>query len=474
MFGRHRAEIRSIAGVYGGAYEGDNEFAAIRGDVEAFAKEEGRRPRILVAKMGQDGHDRGAKVIATAFADLGFDVDIGPLFQTPEEVAKDAVEADVHVVGVSSQAAGHKTLVPQLIEALKKQGADDILVVCGGVIPAQDYPYPGEGRRRRHLRPRHQHRRGRAQCAEAHPDAPLRSRGGIMARVVLIGPGAIGGTAAGALLARGGHALTICANQAFDTLTLTRAKTEETETFPVRVLTSPQEAEPADWVLLAVKAHQTPSAADWLKATVGPATKLAVLQNGVEHRTRVEPYIPAETCVVPVVVQLPAQRTAPGAITLYGRSNLIVADDDAGKEFEDLFAGSFMTIVRTDDFMTRQWEKLCMNTASGAISALTLRPDAIAAVPGVKELARAIMDECIAVGHAEGAKFAPGFVDELLGYFMRPGNRGNSMYYDRRDGKVLEYDARNAVVSRFGRKHGIPTPLSDALVPLLRACGPPG
>jgi len=141
VFGRHRAEIRSISGVYGGAYEGDNEFAAIRSDIETFAKEEGRRPRMLVAKMGQDGHDRGAKVIATAFADLGFDVDIGPLFQTPEEVAKDAVEADVHVVGISSQAAGHKTLVPMLIQALKKQKAGDILVVVGGVIPAQDYDF---------------------------------------------------------------------------------------------------------------------------------------------------------------------------------------------------------------------------------------------------------------------------------------------------------------------------------------------
>jgi len=141
VFGRYRAQIRSISGVYGGAYEGDNEFAALRGDIEAFEKEEGRRPRILVAKMGQDGHDRGAKVIATAFADLGFDVDIGPLFQTPEEVAKDAIESDVHVIGVSSQAAGHKALVPQLIEALRKQQADDILVVCGGVIPAQDYAF---------------------------------------------------------------------------------------------------------------------------------------------------------------------------------------------------------------------------------------------------------------------------------------------------------------------------------------------
>ncbi|MBI1331070.1 MAG: methylmalonyl-CoA mutase [Alphaproteobacteria bacterium] len=141
VFGRHRAEIRSISGVYGHAYEGDNEFAAIRDDVAKFAKDEGRRPRMLVAKMGQDGHDRGAKVIATAFADLGFDVDIGPLFQTPEEVAKDAIEADVHVIGISSQAAGHKTLVPQLVEALKAQKAEDILVVVGGVIPQQDYPF---------------------------------------------------------------------------------------------------------------------------------------------------------------------------------------------------------------------------------------------------------------------------------------------------------------------------------------------
>ena len=141
VFGRFRAQIRSISGVYGGAYEGDNAFAALRDDVEKFAKEEGRRPRILVAKMGQDGHDRGAKVIATAFADLGFDVDIGPLFQTPEEVAKDAIDADVHVIGISSQAAGHKALVPELIAALKKEGAEDILVICGGVIPAQDYAF---------------------------------------------------------------------------------------------------------------------------------------------------------------------------------------------------------------------------------------------------------------------------------------------------------------------------------------------
>ena len=141
VFGRHRAEVRALSGVYGSSYAGDAGFEAIRADIEAFQTREGRRPRILVVKLGQDGHDRGSKVIATGFADLGFDVDLGPLFQTPQEAARQAVENDVHVVGVSSQAAGHKTLVPTLLEALKAEGADDILVIVGGVVPAQDYEF---------------------------------------------------------------------------------------------------------------------------------------------------------------------------------------------------------------------------------------------------------------------------------------------------------------------------------------------
>ncbi|NRA99410.1 MAG: methylmalonyl-CoA mutase [Rhodobacteraceae bacterium] len=141
VFGRHRAEVKTLAGVYGAAYEGDEGFAAIQKDVEAFASAQGRRPRMLVVKMGQDGHDRGAKVIATAFADIGFDVDVGPLFQTPEEAAQDAIDNDVHIVGISSQAAGHKTLAPKLIEALRDKGAEDIIVICGGVIPQQDYEF---------------------------------------------------------------------------------------------------------------------------------------------------------------------------------------------------------------------------------------------------------------------------------------------------------------------------------------------
>ncbi len=133
--------MQAISGVYGAAYAGDEDYQRIQGEVDAFAEEAGRRPRMLVVKLGQDGHDRGAKVIATAFADIGFDVDIGTLFQTPEEAARQAVENDVHVIGVSSQAAGHKTLVPQMIAALKRAGADEVIVVCGGVIPPQDYDF---------------------------------------------------------------------------------------------------------------------------------------------------------------------------------------------------------------------------------------------------------------------------------------------------------------------------------------------
>ncbi len=141
VWGRYNANSKTVSGVYGSAYEQDENWNKIMNEIEEFVSKFGRRPRMLVAKMGQDGHDRGAKVIATAFADVGFDIDLAPLFSTPEEVAKQAVENDVHVVGVSSQAAGHKTLIPDLISELKKVGAEDIIVVCGGVIPKQDYDF---------------------------------------------------------------------------------------------------------------------------------------------------------------------------------------------------------------------------------------------------------------------------------------------------------------------------------------------
>jgi methylmalonyl-CoA mutase len=141
VFTRHRAEVKAVSGVYGASYQGDEDFSAVSREVAEFARAEGRQPRMLVVKLGQDGHDRGMKVIATAFADLGFDVDVGPLFQTPEEAARQAIDNDVHVVGVSSQAAGHKTLVPELVRALAAQGAPQIAVVVGGIIPPRDYAF---------------------------------------------------------------------------------------------------------------------------------------------------------------------------------------------------------------------------------------------------------------------------------------------------------------------------------------------
>jgi methylmalonyl-CoA mutase len=141
VFGRHRADTQKVTGVYAAAYDSAEGWDKLKGEIVAFAQEQGRRPRVLIAKLGQDGHDRGAKVVATAFADLGFDVDIGPLFQTPEECARQAIENDVHAVGVSTLAAGHKTLVPAIIDALREQGGGDIVVFVGGVIPQQDYDF---------------------------------------------------------------------------------------------------------------------------------------------------------------------------------------------------------------------------------------------------------------------------------------------------------------------------------------------
>jgi methylmalonyl-CoA mutase len=141
VFGRHRADVQKVTGVYAAAYDSAQGWAQLQHEIREFAEAQGRRPRVLIAKLGQDGHDRGAKVVATAYADLGFDVDMGPLFQTPAECARQAIENDVHAVGISTLAAGHKTLVPAIIEELKKQGADDIIVFVGGVVPPQDYGF---------------------------------------------------------------------------------------------------------------------------------------------------------------------------------------------------------------------------------------------------------------------------------------------------------------------------------------------
>jgi 2-dehydropantoate 2-reductase len=156
----------------------------------------------------------------------------------------------------------------------------------------------------------------------------------------------------------------------------------------------------------------------------------------------------------------------------YGGAHLTVPDDAAGREFAGLFAGSFVKCAIEADFVSRAWEKLSMNAPSGALCALTLHPGALGAYPHLVPLAEAIVEECMAVGVKEGAKFPEGHAKRIVGLFTRPGGRGNSMYYDRRDGKPLEWEARNGVVQRLGAKHGIPTPVSDVIVPLLKALSP--
>ncbi len=291
-------------------------------------------------------------------------------------------------------------------------------------------------------------------------------------KVAIIGPGAIGGTVAFAL--SGKHDVVICAHRAFDTLAITKVQTKERQTVPARVLTASSEAKPVDWVLVCVKSHQTPATAGWLKALVGKNTRVAVLQNGVEHREHVAPLVPIGTIIVPVVVALPAERVGRGEIEMHGGAQLTVPDDDAAHAFAGLFDGTFVNASTDRDFKTRVWEKLCLNCAGGALSALTLRPDALASTPEMTALGVRFIQETMAVGIAEGAKFADGFVEQLVA--MQSSHRvarGNSMYYDRRDGRPLEWDARNGVVQRLGRKHGIPTPISDVIVPILKSLSPP-
>lgn len=286
----------------------------------------------------------------------------------------------------------------------------------------------------------------------------------------VIGPGAIGCVAAAALV-EAGQDVTVCARTSFDEIVL-RTRDAEIARVAVRVITSAAEASRADWVLVCTKAHQIASAADWLRATVGEGTRVAVLQNGVEHRENVAPFVPSGTTIVPVVVRSPARRSAPGVVTLEGSAAFIAPDTDAGRAFASLFTGSRVSASVTPDFLTEAWSKLCLNATNGAIMALTQRNLDVMREPRITELARALLRECIAVGRAEGAKLDDGLADDLVAKMIASPNaqtRGNSMFYDRMDGRTMEWDARNGVIVRLGARHGIATPVSATLVALLSA-----
>jgi 2-dehydropantoate 2-reductase len=236
---------------------------------------------------------------------------------------------------------------------------------------------------------------------------------------------------------------------------------------PAAVILDAKDARPAEWLLLCTKAHQTASAAGWFRA-VAPA-KVAVLQNGIEHVEGVAP-IAAGAAILPVIVRCPAEPLAPGEVNQQGPASLVVENKTLGAEFAALFDGTTVGVHRTDDFRTEAWLKLCQNAVNGAVCGLTVRPIVVMRNPLVAEFARKLALECIAVARAEGAQLddslASKIVDQMA-HIADAEHHGNSLYYDRRAGRTLEFEARNGVVVRRARKHGIATPLCDAAYALL-------
>ena len=295
-----------------------------------------------------------------------------------------------------------------------------------------------------------------------------------MATIAILGPGAIGCAVGAALLEAGHHTVLFCANSAFNRLHITLPGRFELDQ-PAEVHTTPAGVSAADWLLICVKAQQVAATEPWLRALVTPATEVAMLQNGVEHLDPIASLIGDPTRILPVVVQIPAERTAPGAVTLNGTPHLVVPASPLGESFQALFAGSPIPARTTEDFTTRMWEKLCLNAVNGAITAITERDQSILRQPEIAELARQIVLECMAVGRAEGASFddqmPTRIVTQLAG---APGTQGggNSMLYDRLAGRELEAEARNGVIPRLGRKHGIPTPINAAIYALLKNLTP--
>jgi 2-dehydropantoate 2-reductase len=292
-----------------------------------------------------------------------------------------------------------------------------------------------------------------------------------MREVLIIGPGAIGLTI-GAALRQAGHEVTFAARQGFDTLRVAK-EGAPVRVYPAQVVTNPETIAPFEWVMLCVKAHQVATAAAWLKTSVGPETKLCVLQNGVEHHERVAPFIAPETAVLPVVIDIPAARLSPGNATWRAHAFLDISDSAEGSAFADLFADSFITARKLTDLKTRAWRKLCVNAPGGAMLALTAKPMRVFHEAGIADIARAILRECVAVGRAEGANLPDSVIDEQMQAFMAAGpEESNSMLADHMAGLETEWDARNGVIVRKGRKHNIPTPVSDIIVPLLAAQTP--
>ena len=286
-------------------------------------------------------------------------------------------------------------------------------------------------------------------------------------RIAIVGPGAVGGTIAAWLNHGGRHEVILCARRE---LTELHVSDDGGKTIAVRpaVITDPARARPVDWVLVATKAYDSANAARWLPGLCSGGAPAAILQNGVEHRERFAGEV-AENKILPVMVDCPAERVSPTEIRQRGTAKMVVADDALGREFVALFANTPVEVTLTADFKSAIWRKLCVN-AAGAISALLLRPAGVMRDERIGDLARGLVRECIAVGRAEGAILDDALPESVVqGYRNAPPDSVNSLHADRAAGRPMEIDARNGVIVRLGRKHGIATPLNEMAVALLGA-----
>ena len=286
-----------------------------------------------------------------------------------------------------------------------------------------------------------------------------------MPSITIIGPGSIGGTIAGWLARDKANTISICTRTTFAELTVETPF--GTLTVKPEIFTAPEQVEIADWVLIATKAYDVVPTAEWLQRLVGPNTIVAILQNGVEHIERFMPYIPKEQ-LLPVIVSLSAQRKAPGHIWQRSNGELTVPDTINGKEFVKLFQQTQLTVRTTSDFLSHAWAKLTLN-CTGAIPAITLQPLNLRKQEEWIDILRSIIRECIAVAKAEGANLDDTLEEKLISkYLNNPTDSINSLHADRLAGRPMEIDARNGAVVRAGQKHGIPTPMNQFIVILLK------
>jgi 2-dehydropantoate 2-reductase len=285
-------------------------------------------------------------------------------------------------------------------------------------------------------------------------------------RIAVIGPGAVGGVIAAWLAQNPELTVEVCARTAFDRLEVETPGGPLTAT--PRVLTSPDQASVVDWAIITTKTYDAAATGDWLARLVGPDTRVAVLQNGVEHVERFTPYVPADR-ITPAVVDIPAERSAPGRVRQRRDGTILVPRGEAGEAFVGLFAHTPIEVSTTPGFKTAAWRKLALNCA-GAVNALTLKPSGVARREPIADIMRALVGECVAVGRAQGADLPSDLPAAVVeGYRSGPADGVNSLHADRAAGRPMELDARNGVIVRLGARHGIATPVNAMVVALLEA-----